>query len=86
MRDRRAHDVREWAIANGDREDLRIVLCGYEEGMSCSPSWQKVAWKALGGYGSQNASGNGNRHKERLWFSPHCRYSIGASASFDDDT
>jgi hypothetical protein len=31
-------------------------------------------WKARGGYGSQRDDGtvNENRHRERLWLSPHC--------------
>lgn len=28
------------------------------------------AWKASGGYG--HSENNQNRHRERLWFSPHC--------------
>jgi hypothetical protein len=39
-------------------------------------SWSVVAWKARGGYGSQNdgstTNGRENSTKERLWFSPHC--------------
>ena len=35
-------------------------------------SWECVAWKAKGGYGSQNADGNDNAAKERIWFSPAC--------------
>ena len=62
--------VREWAIANGDRRDLRIVLAGYEGEHAMPASWRCVEWTAMGGYG--NASGNANRHRERLWLSPHC--------------
>ena len=62
--------VREWAIANGDRRDLRIVLAGYEGEHAMPASWRCVEWTAKGGYG--NASGNANRLRERLWLSPHC--------------
>ena len=35
--------------------------------------WQVVAWKARGGYGNQGGDdGDDNRHRERIWFSPHC--------------
>jgi site-specific DNA-adenine methylase len=67
-----AHDVREWAIANGDNPMLRIALCGYEGEHTMPESWECVAWKTGGGYSSQNSNGNDNPHKERIWFSPHC--------------
>ncbi|MGB5047639.1 MAG: DNA adenine methylase [Caldilineaceae bacterium] len=67
-----AHDVREWAIANGDNPMLRIALCGYEGEHTMPASWECVAWKTGGGYSSQNGNGNDNPHKERIWFSPHC--------------
>jgi len=67
-----AHAVREWAVANGDNRDLRIALCGYDGEHDMPESWECVAWKAKGGYGSQSAAGNDNSAKERIWFSPHC--------------
>jgi hypothetical protein len=69
-----AHDVREWCIANGDNPRYRIVLAGYEnEHAAHMPDgWRMVAWKANGGYSNSTSRGNVNRHKERLWFSPHC--------------
>lgn len=67
-----AHAVREWAIANGDNRDLRIALCGYEGEHEMPDSWECVAWKANGGYGSQSVAGNENAAKERIWFSPAC--------------
>lgn len=67
-----AHDMREWAIANGDNPMLRIALCGYEGEHTMPDSWECVAWKTRGGYSSQNSKGNDNSHKERIWFSPHC--------------
>lgn len=68
------HDVREWAIANGYNPKLRIALCGYEGEHTMPGSWECVAWKARGGYGSQSADGRGrdNAHRERVWFSPAC--------------
>jgi len=70
-----AHDVREWAVANGANPLLRIALCGYEGEHQMPDNWACVAWKANGGYQSQRRSPGGrsvNSHRERLWFSPHC--------------
>ena len=63
--------VREWAIANGDRTELRIVLCGYEGEHDMPSGWRKVEWKAHGGYG-KTAAALANAHRERLWLSPAC--------------
>ena len=60
-----SEEVREWAVANGDRPDLRIVLCGYEGEHAMPENWTAKAWTNRGG-------GIGKRDKERLWFSPHC--------------
>jgi site-specific DNA-adenine methylase len=68
-----AHDVREWAITNGDNPEMRIALCGYEGEHSMPESWECIAWKASGGYGSQSFDrGRENCGRERIWFSPHC--------------
>jgi DNA adenine methylase len=68
-----AHDVREWAIANGDNPLLRIALCGYEGEHDMPANWSTFEWRANGGFGNQRKHGtNGNRHKECIWFSPHC--------------
>lgn len=68
-----AHVVREWAVANGENPELRIALCGYEGEHAMPQSWECLAWKTRGGYGSQgNGSGRDNADRERIWFSPHC--------------
>jgi site-specific DNA-adenine methylase len=68
-----AHAVREWALANGDNPDLRIALCGYEGEHQMPDSWECLAWKARGGYGSQGEGrGRENAPRERIWFSKHC--------------
>jgi hypothetical protein len=67
--------VREWAIANGDRPDMRIALCGYdtEHGDAMPDTWSVWRWKAAGGYGSQgNGRGRANAGRECVWFSPAC--------------
>lgn len=69
-----AHDVREWCIANGDNPRYRIVLAGYEdEHAALMPrTWRMVTWEANGGQSNNGDGSNLNRHKERLWLSPHC--------------
>ena len=69
-----AHDVRDWAITNGDNPKLRIALCGYESEHKMPNSWHAHSWKTKGGYGSQgnNTRGAANAHREMIWFSPHC--------------
>jgi hypothetical protein len=68
--------VREWAVANGDNPKYRIVLAGYDdEHASLMPtSWRVHRYSASLAYGSANGGGvnAANRHKECLWFSPHC--------------
>ena len=70
-----AADVREWAIAEGDNPRMRIALCGYDGQYEMPESWKVAKWKAAGGYSSTAAGdtqGKLNRHRERVWFSPHC--------------
>lgn len=69
-----AHQVRKWAITNGDNPKLRIALCGYEGEHVMPDSWPVFSWATQGGYGHGNKEGKAlaNRVRERIWFSPHC--------------
>lgn len=71
-----AHDVREWAIEEGKRPNMRIILCGYEGEHAMPDDWRTVEWKARGGYANINTEEDGkgrmNAAKERLWMSPAC--------------
>ncbi|MEK7556895.1 MAG: DNA adenine methylase [Patescibacteria group bacterium] len=71
-----AHDVREWVLEHGDDSRLRIALCGYESEHKMPSSWKCLEWKASSGYAqvgkNKNLNGKANRHRERIWFSPHC--------------
>jgi hypothetical protein len=68
-----AHDVRGWAVEWGEDPRMRICLCGYEGEHDMPKSWECVAWKARGGYGSQgDGRGRANAGRERAWFSPYC--------------
>lgn len=66
--------VRAWCIENGQRDDLRIALCGYEGEHDALEAlgWEVVAWAAKGGYGNQGSGDNENKRRERIWFSPAC--------------
>ena len=63
-----------WRCEEHDRDPrVRIVLSGYEGEHDALQrrGWRVVEWRAVGGY--SNAGGNNvNRHRERLWLSPHC--------------
>ena len=70
-----AHDVRKWAIDNGDNPELRIALCGYDGEHSMPAEWTEIQWKANGGFANQgklDTQGRRNAGRERIWFSPHC--------------
>ena len=67
-----AHDVRKWAIENGDNPLLRIALCGYEGEHDMPASWSTHSWSAGAGFGAQAEERTENGDKERIWFSPAC--------------
>lgn len=69
-----AADVREWAISNGDRSSVRIVLCGYDDEHAMPATWTCVGYRKQrgAGYGNRTAHGRANARRERLWLSPHC--------------
>ena len=70
-----AADVLAWCKAHGQDRNLRIALCGYDtEHVSLdAEGWTCEHWKAAGGYANQSKGENTNRHRERIWFSPHCK-------------
>ena len=77
-------EVRQWAIAHGDRKNLRIVLCGYEGEHEMPENWMTYEWATIGGYGNMAAGetqAKKNRHRERLWLSPHC-HDVRSSMGF----
>ncbi len=69
-------DVRSWCIEHGNDPLLRIALCGYAgEGHEALEDygWTAHAWRARGGYGGgRGGTGDANRQRERIWFSPAC--------------
>lgn len=71
-----AHDVRKWCIERGNKPTYRIVLAGYDEHDKLKQhGWRSMNWSTQGGYanlGKGKSRGTNNRHREMLWFSPHC--------------
>ena len=68
-----AHDVRAWCLENGGNPLLRIALCGYDEHEEMAQAgWNPYRWSASGGYANQGDHSEVNRHREVIWFSPHC--------------
>jgi DNA adenine methylase len=72
-----AAEVRDWCLARGAGPDYRICLAGYyeEHESLLAAGWSVHRWKAHGGYGhigNGKSKGKLNRHREALFFSPHC--------------
>jgi len=65
-----AEKVRDWCLSASD--DLRIVLCGYDDEHDAllDAGWTVTAGRAGGGAGYSSRGDNGRR--ERLWCSPAC--------------
>jgi site-specific DNA-adenine methylase len=73
-----AADVRDWAVEWGHDPRCRIALCGYEGEHTMPDDWECIPWKANGGYANRgNKRGRNNKHRERVWFSPHCTRDAG---------
>jgi len=71
-----------WALAHGDDSHFRIAFCGYDGEHAFPDSWRVFAWKAQGGHSNRSGE-NENRHRERIWLSPHC-LRIGEQAALFD--
>lgn len=74
-----ADAVRGWCLQRGSRSNYRIVLAGYyeEHASLLEHGWRCERWSAGGGYGKiarngAESRGQKNRHREALFFSPHC--------------
>ena len=75
-----AKAVAEWAVERGEQAAYRIVLAGYyeEHEWLLARGWTVKRWKAQGGYANvrrdvnEETQGAANRHREALFFSPHC--------------
>lgn len=75
-----ADEVREWCRKRGALKTYRIVLAGYydEHASLVDDGWTVHRWSAHGGFanrGKGKTRGEVNRHKEALFFSPHCHSS-----------
>jgi DNA adenine methylase len=79
-------EVQAWCLRYGPDPLMRIVLCGLEGEYPEveAAGWQSIAWKSSGGYANQAGKKNENRHRERLWVSPHCEIGMPLFASVED--
>lgn len=80
-----ASDVQRWCLERGNSPNYRIVLAGYyeEHDNLLAHGWKVYRWSASGGYASLGDNrGKKNRHREALFFSPHC---LGGATLFDND-
>ena len=75
-----SREVEDWCRENGDRDGMRIVLCGYEnehDGL-LERGWRKYEWQTDGGYAKNRRDENEvtlgleNSARERCWLSPNC--------------
>lgn len=64
-----AAEVAEWCREHGDDPELRLALCGYKGEHEMPKNWSVYTRKGARGYSNKE---NQNRHKETIWFSPHC--------------
>jgi len=69
-------EVLNWCKEKGQDVHFRIALCGYTGYYDEleSMGWTPYYWSSNGGYGNQGqGKGRVNRHREVVWFSPHCQ-------------
>jgi len=71
-----ARDSWAWAVEHAS-EKLRIVAAGYDDGREVPSDWTTIERVEKGGY-ANGSTDNENRHRERLWLSPHC---VGGTAN-----
>lgn len=70
--------VRQFCLEHGNDPDLRIAVCGYGDEHSAleEHGWVPYRWSAGAGYGNTSddecSTNKVNRHRETVWFSPHC--------------
>lgn len=68
-----AQEARAWAIENGGNAGLRIALCGYDgEDVPMPKGWYAYRWSSRGAYVGKGDGASERRHRETIWFSPHC--------------
>ncbi len=74
-----AHDVNAWCLERGNLSSYRIVLAGYweEHQNLIENGWTFHRYSVQGGYANlgKGKQGSVNRHRETLFFSPHCDFS-----------
>lgn len=82
-----SHAVRKWCFEHGSDPRMRIVLAGYdgEHNSLEQDGWRVIKWRNHGGYANRRKHGvNENKHKERLWASPHCNFTPHNELPFEE--
>lgn len=68
-------EVLAYCRERGGNPQYRIAVCGYQgdgyEDLE-TMGWTVESWPPQGGYANRNDEGNLNKHRERIWYSPHC--------------
>ena len=67
--------VREWCKQNGNKNNFKIVLCGYadEHDQLLNYGWNSCSWCTNGGYGNQGqGTGRENSKLQKLWYNENC--------------
>lgn len=80
--------VEAWVRERGNNPNYRIVVSGYDDEYATlvDQGWRCVSWSANGGYANRKSRGMENRHRERLYISPHCEFPDAAPADlFGED-
>lgn len=68
-----AKDVLAWCRERGKKKTYRIIISGYEEYHELlNEGWTIFKWSTQGGYANTSKEKNTNRHREKIYFSPHC--------------
>ena len=82
-------EVRQWCLDHGDDPRLRIVLAGYvdEHDAAMPSSWRRYRWSTGTAYQNHKKDSRNveNRHKECLWYSPHCLGKPDAAPLFEGE-
>lgn len=71
-----SHDVEKWCLERGNNPRYKIVVAGYNTEYTAlvAAGWRSEGWSAQGGYSNtgKNSRGSKNKHRETLFYSPHC--------------
>ena len=81
--------VEDFVLARGEDARYRIVVSGYDSEYQklVDAGWRTETFSANGGYGNSGGSesrGAKNRHREVLFYSPHCGTGLAEGSDLQD--